>query len=1700
MLRRIFLFTLLLALPAAAQQFPAQQRGLSADTAYQAGEIDQVNLFNGNLSLSLPLGQPYPVGPSFSLGFSLRYNSKVWDYEEAECDTTFPPEAVVYNVPQPDRLANAGVGWLLTPGRLLDPSTVKVENPLNPGPNWVYVSSDGGHHALYPRLHPGYPATPSASGTLYSNDGTYLRHKQLSAASCRSVVGTSGDCRIVEFPNGSRHEFLSFDPFDWRVVRMQDAFGNKVDIDYQFTGGTDSKWTFKDPYGREHVVDFENGRVRWLRFKGFGGTTSDWEFRYETATIERHNYSPPSCAPTQHGETVEVTFLSRIVRPDASYFDFDYNLTDLPGSLAGAISSLRYPTGGSLSWTYQIYVFPKEDPSVLDGPAGRSSGIKTRTTRLADGTEVGTWTYTVQSTGNPTAPGNVNSPCFHDVTVRDPLGQETEHFFSSVENSHFWAYGLPYTYCDPASGAYDDQSGAFLSQRVWSGAAGTSTLLRSTWVEYDTDGPLADDDQNRNHRLRYQKTVFEDDGDRFVETTNSDFDGLGHWRQSVTSGDFGPSKKSVTSFRPGGGTLLLNDDTSLPQSGNSFVMPAENDRWLFGTYTRTTLEQANEGELVADFCFEADTGFLTRSRQLAGTSPGTADVFSLNVRNDAGFLSSQQFHGGDGGSLDTTYSTLCDMDLPIGDPQFRVDHTFSQGSLATSKWIDPCDNSALLTVADATIDAATGLAAKVRDASGFETTLSYDNMSRLVAEEPEEGAWSNVIFKFPKVDQSPPDIPSVLTESCAYGQSSCSGTSRGFSRYKEFDGLGRLTREALALPVEGDPDQNQSREFTFNALGWKLTESTWQQQKETEFSDYDRFGRVGFIQPPGPVNPAIEVKYHGDRRTHRKTKIETTSGLVDNWVTEERDHFGRLISVCEAQGSQPGATGCSSGQLTTYSYDAADRLTKVCGGASGNACGQTRLFEYDGRGFLLSDTHPEVGPIGNGTTTYQYDALGHPTYSTIIGSVDFELRSSYDRAGRLVLLEQKSGTIWKPLKEFFYARESDGLSWQGGKLVLAKRHNWVDPVSPTLQLGNIDAVVSDAYRYEGIGGRTSKKTTSFRLGGATNVFESSFSYDDFGNLTTITYPDPISWPLSRDKRFRQVQYGYDLGFLTSVEGYAPDITYQLGGMLHQVDYATGATWTQTYNAQDHLPRPHNITLSGVTNAFATGNFSYDGQNNVSQIGSLLFRYDRFGRMVRGDTPSGGTQTAVYDSFGNLTSLTTAGNAQSLATETTTNRLNGVTYDAAGNVTSISLGNVAYNHNFDGLRKMVSLRSAGANQARLFFYDASDERIFAWDCPLSSCEPDHDLERWTLRGLGGEVLRSFSGRDKFSTVWEEDFVYRGGGALLATLKPGTAPGTEVRRYAVVDHLGSVRQIFSEANQSLDRFDFYPFGQEIGSVAAGDPPLKFTGHERDSNGTGKGMLDYMHARYCSPVTARFLSIDPVLGQPGMPQSWNRYSYALNNPIKYNDPNGETANQFATGVQEDIRDFKNDLIDYSFDILPEGAAVLFATTAGSGLDFASTLLEPLRFGDAVGTAVGSDASAGEMTLAVLQDTARGVGLIAPAAGTVRFLTGAKNGMSLADEMAALREAALGKGNFGVGTGTQADAMRLGNAWVGKGSRVASDGRTLVSKDGLRIFRPPSAKPNSPHATTGIQANFQTLERVRINGVEKLRVLRNGHLDVTP
>ncbi len=93
------------------------------------------------------------------------------------------------------------------------------------------------------------------------------------------------------------------------------------------------------------------------------------------------------------------------------------------------------------------------------------------------------------------------------------------------------------------------------------------------------------------------------------------------------------------------------------------------------------------------------------------------------------------------------------------------------------------------------------------------------------------------------------------------------------------------------------------------------------------------------------------------------------------------------------------------------------------------------------------------------------------------------------------------------------------------------------------------------------------------------------------------------------------------------------------------------------------------------------------------------------------------------------------------------------------------------------------------------------------------------------------------------------------------------------------------------------------------------------------------------------------------------------------------------------------------------------------------------------------------------------------------------------------AIRGDGTGNMNFSVGNGTATEANRLGQIWVGDGSRLIGDQIScpgcLISADGTRIYRPPMPKASS-YSTTGVQANF-------VQRTETGVVISNGHLNVT-
>ncbi|HEU4388769.1 MAG TPA: RHS repeat-associated core domain-containing protein, partial [Blastocatellia bacterium] len=52
-----------------------------------------------------------------------------------------------------------------------------------------------------------------------------------------------------------------------------------------------------------------------------------------------------------------------------------------------------------------------------------------------------------------------------------------------------------------------------------------------------------------------------------------------------------------------------------------------------------------------------------------------------------------------------------------------------------------------------------------------------------------------------------------------------------------------------------------------------------------------------------------------------------------------------------------------------------------------------------------------------------------------------------------------------------------------------------------------------------------------------------------------------------------------------------------------------------------------------------------------------------------------------------------------------------------------------------------------------------------------------------------------------------------------------------------------------------------------------------------------MDYFLARYYASAQGRFTSVDPenTGASHDIPQGWNGYSYSLNNPLRFVDPDG-------------------------------------------------------------------------------------------------------------------------------------------------------------------------------------------------------------------
>ena len=162
-----------------------------------------------------------------------------------------------------------------------------------------------------------------------------------------------------------------------------------------------------------------------------------------------------------------------------------------------------------------------------------------------------------------------------------------------------------------------------------------------------------------------------------------------------------------------------------------------------------------------------------------------------------------------------------------------------------------------------------------------------------------------------------------------------------------------------------------------------------------------------------------------------------------------------------------------------------------------------------------------------------------------------------------------------------------------------------------------------------------------------------------------------------------------------------------------------------------------------------------------------------------------------------------------------------------------------------------------------------------------------LMRWYA---GSRYMKETAGSTTREYTWIGGDAYT---APCVAVKTNTS--SQVYYYLLRDYLGNITHQVNMSNTVVAEYSFDSWGRRRDKDdwtynLVGEPELfagrGFTAHEW----LPWFNLYNMNGRLYDPVVGRFLSPDNYVQMPDNTQNFNRYSYCINNPLKYTDPSGE------------------------------------------------------------------------------------------------------------------------------------------------------------------------------------------------------------------
>ena len=762
----------------------------------------------------------------------------------------------------------------------------------------------------------------------------------------------------------------------------------------------------------------------------------------------------------------------------------------------------------------------------------------------------------------------------------------------------------------------------------------------------------------------------------------------------------------------------------------------------------------------------------------------------------------------------------------------------------------------------------------------------------------------------------------------AYGNVLSSVTTgngvKAITRFNDYDPSGRFVIKSYSIPASA------INTFTYDLWGDLLTESDATEPSNvlTTKYTYDGWGRKQTALKPDGTQTTYDIGWGAtDSRKYYTREAATGKPPVTTWYDKcghevLRETFGAKgmpisKTITYNDKGQVSRIQIKTGKLTVardLAYDDRGRVVKDAASSGksvsysyGNRsvvttiAGRTYTKTTDAWGNVVKSTDP-VSEV-----EYRYSSIGKPGSIRTQGSI---VSMTYDAAGnQLSLSDPDAGTSY-----YTYAADGTLLTQTDGRGI--KTTNSYDNLGrlASAQIGQKNIV----YTY-GTAGNEKLRLVKLALGN--NSIE--YTHDRFGRVITEkhnvdgrgTYG--FSYAYNSNNQLAKTIYPGGLEESYTYDGYGfksqssvgDKVIYKLestDGLVSNTSFMGKLTTTLTRDARGYESNRRITRGSSILENFdetydgATGNLLSRKRNNEPLE---YFGYDNMDRLVsvkRGDDE---TMRVSYAPNGNILFKTGVGNF-SYDKDVCPHAVTEVE-NADGKIPGEALTT-----SFNDFGKIELIDDAGKNLRMYIAYGPDRQR---WYSELS--KNGTDIRTTVYAGEYEKVTENGKTRE---------FYYLDGNTI-AVRENGT-----VKTYlAFTDNLGSILSVMDENGAKVFDASYDAWGKQTVTLNSIGLHRGYTGHEM----LNEFDIINMNGRLYDPVLGRFFSPDNYVQMPDNSQNFNRYSYCLNNPLKYSDPSGESLELVAFA----LFGMGNSMMQASYEgksVWKAGALSLLSSAASYGI----------------------------------------------------------------------------------------------------------------------------------------------------------------------